>query len=98
LADHPPDAERGVGCTSWSRSARSPAPAVAPGRGWHLCDTTVPIGIRHAVPHIRETNIVALCGADVDGWPVFPDKEFQPGHGASCQRCAQLVSEATRRS
>jgi hypothetical protein len=55
------------------------------------------VGIRHAVPHLRATAAVALCGADIDGWPVFPDKEFQPGHGASCQRCAQLVSEATGR-
>jgi hypothetical protein len=72
-------------------------PAVNPaGRGWDPRGTTVPIGIRHAVPRIRGTT-VALCGADVDGWPVFPDKEFQPGHGASCQRCAQLVGEAARR-
>jgi hypothetical protein len=72
-------------------------PSVRPGKGWHLRETTVPVGIRHAVPHLRATAAVALCGADIDGWPVFPDKEFQPGHGASCQRCAQLVSEAIGR-
>ena len=72
-------------------------PVVSPGKGWHVRTTTVPVGIRHAVPGIRHATTVALCGADVDGWPVFPDEEFQPGHGASCQRCAQLVSEATRR-
>jgi hypothetical protein len=73
-------------------------PVVSPGKGWHVRETNVPVGIRHAVPHLRGTSTVALCGADVDGWRVFTDKEFQPGHGASCQRCAQLVSEATRRS
>ncbi len=71
-------------------------PMVSPGRGWHVHQTSVPVGIRHAVPRIRGVSTVALCGADIEGWPVFPDKEFQPGHGASCQRCAQLVSEAVR--
>jgi hypothetical protein len=74
-------------------------PAPIANRGWHLLPpTTVPVGIRHAVPHIRAVTARALCGADVEGWPVFPHLEFQVRHGASCQRCAQLVSEAARRN
>jgi hypothetical protein len=74
-------------------------PALMPGRGSGLLpDTGIPVGIRHAVPHVRVASTRALCGADVEGWPVFPHLDFQIGHGASCQRCAQLVSEAGRRS
>jgi hypothetical protein len=68
-------------------------PGVSPRRGFHLATTRIPVGVRHAVPLLRDAGTSALCGVDVTGWPLFPDMEFQPGHAASCQRCAQLVSD-----
>jgi hypothetical protein len=67
-------------------------PDVRPGPGWRVRTTTVPVGIRHAASRVPE-QAHALCGADITGWTVFPDQEFQPRHGASCQRCGQLVTD-----
>jgi hypothetical protein len=56
-----------------------------------------PVGTRHAVAQTMGTNSepIALCGADVSRWQLFPDLVFSPGHPAGCQRCAQLVHVAT---
>jgi hypothetical protein len=73
---------------------KKPGPPVVENRpGWHLAATVVPLGIQHAVPRIVGTQApgIALCGADVDGWVIFPTR-FDPGCTASCQRCAQLVT------
>jgi hypothetical protein len=74
-------------------------PAVRQGRGWHLEPTTEPIGTRHAAatsPGLPPP-LIALCGADIDGWVLFPGAPFAAGSTASCQRCAQLVSSAEGR-
>lgn len=53
-----------------------------------------PVGVRHAAPNPSGGARVALavCGADVTGWALFRGKPFEPGHAASCRRCAQLVA------
>ena len=58
--------------------------------------TTQPVGLQHATAGSFGPAAPprALCGADVGGWIVFADQQFQPGGTASCQRCAQLVAAA----
>jgi hypothetical protein len=73
-------------------------PVVRPAPGWQMRTPRIPVGVRHAVARLAEAPVHALCGADVTGWTIFPDKEFQPRHAASCQRCEQLVIEANRRA
>ena len=74
-------------------------PAVREGRGWHLDPTTEPVGTRHAAATMPGVPppMVALCGADIEGWVLFQKAAFAPFSTASCQRCAQLVSSATAR-
>jgi len=74
-------------------------PAVREGRGWHLDPTTEPVGTHHAAAMMPgvPAPLVALCGADIEGWVLFPKAPFAPFCTASCQRCAQLVSSATAR-
>jgi len=74
-------------------------PAVREGRGWHLDTTTEPVGTHHAAAMMPgvPAPLVALCGADIEGWVLFPKAPFAPFCTASCQRCAQLVSSATAR-
>jgi anti-sigma regulatory factor (Ser/Thr protein kinase) len=58
--------------------------------------TAQPVGLQHATA--RSIGAAppqrALCGAEVGGWIVFADRQFEPGCSASCQRCAQLVAAA----
>ena len=71
-------------------------PAVPDGRGFHTSAARAPVGVQHAIPRLlgRVFQTVALCGAQVSGWAVFPEMPFAPERAASCQRCAQLVSVA----
>ena len=64
------------------------------GRGWRVREGRVPVGLRHAVPRISSSPLVALCGADITGWVMLAEVEFMPRHAASCQRCGQLVAGA----
>ncbi len=59
-----------------------------------------PVGVRHAISAVLlgRTEPQATCGADITRWSLFPAVTFDPGHPAACQRCAQLVSAATRAS
>ena len=60
--------------------------------------TTEPVGTQHAAAHRIGAGPppLALCGADLTGWIVFPDRRFDLGCTANCQRCAQLVAAAVR--
>jgi len=71
---------------------------MAPGPGWRVVQTMVPVGLRHAVPRIavKAGPRFALCGADVESWVVLGRLKFTPNDPASCQRCGQLVSSARR--
>jgi hypothetical protein len=69
-------------------------PAIRTGRGWHLEATSQPVGVQHAAATVLGVAppLVALCGADIEGWVLFGATRFAPGGTASCQRCAQLAS------
>ena len=61
-------------------------PAVPDGRGFHTSAARAPVGVQHAVPRLlgRVFQTVALCGAQVSGWAVFPEMPFAPERAASC--------------
>jgi len=71
-------------------------PAVPDGRGFHTSAARAPVGVQHAISRLlgQTSQSVALCGARVSGWAVFPEMPFATALAASCQRCAQLVSAA----
>jgi anti-sigma regulatory factor (Ser/Thr protein kinase) len=58
------------------------------------------VGTQHAAAHTvgAAPPTRALCGADLADWIVFPDRRFDPGCAAMCQRCAQLVAAAMQPS
>jgi len=68
------------------------APGV-PGRPTWLDSDTEPIGIHHAAAPRLEIGAprLALCGADLTGWIIFPSRPFDPHGTGSCQDCSQLL-------
>jgi anti-sigma regulatory factor (Ser/Thr protein kinase) len=73
--------------------------AVASRPKW-IVATAEPVGIQHAAAQTVGAGPPsrALCGADLADWIVFPDRRFDPGCAAACQRCAQLVTAAIQPS
>lgn len=73
-------------------------PPAVPLRPRWIVATAQPVGTQHAAAHTVGSGPPsrALCGADLTEWIVFPDRRFDPGCAAVCQRCAQLVANAIR--
>jgi len=70
----------------------APGPLVAGRPTWHHSDKR-PVGTQHAAAPRSDPGVprLALCGADLKDWMIFPTRPFDPRGTGSCHDCAQLL-------